>query len=505
MEFMTTKEAVQKWNISERRIRQLLQDGRIEGAVKVGNNWNIPINANKPADKRSVKLDNTEFIFDLPDNYFDKVDELNKELNSKRPISKETLKSLKESINLEWTYNSNGIEGNTLTLRETQVVLEGITVGGKSLKEHLEVINHEQAILFLDDLIKDKEPITEWNIKNIHQLVLKEIDDDNAGKYRDENVKIKGATHIPPDYLIVPELMEKLIINYEDWKKYHPIIRAALLHGELVKIHPFVDGNGRTSRLVMNLSLMNSGYLPVIVKKEKRLEYYNASDKAHTTGDYTDFVKLVNELEIEMLNKYLELINSGYTREDIAVLTAKNIGSSGTNLVNSCIQHIINPIDEFDDTISIIVGDNKITFKENDLVMNIKNNYNAKILNSDEKTLLANGQIGVIKYIDEVNKKMIVEIEDNEFEFEYPDICNLRLAYCFTIHKAQGSQFKNVIYLTSNDDMFMTNSNLCYVAITRAQENCYHFGDDFVINSKISERENLKRNTTLTLQFNNVL
>ena len=84
-------------------------------------------------------------------------------------------------------------------------------------------------------------------------------------------IKIKGATHIPPDYLIVPELMEKLIINYEDWKKYHPIIRAALLHGELVKIHPFVDGNGRTSRLVMNLSLMNSGYLPVIVKKEKRL------------------------------------------------------------------------------------------------------------------------------------------------------------------------------------------------------------------------------------------
>jgi len=293
MEFMTTKEAVQKWNISERRIRQLLQDGRIEGAVKVGNNWNIPINANKPADKRSVRLDNTEFKFDLLDNYFDKVDELNKELNSKRPISKETLKSLKESINLEWTYNSNGIEGNTLTLRETQVVLEGITVGGKSLKEHLEVINHEQAILFLDDLIKDKEPITEWNIKNIHQL---------------ENVKIKGATHIPPDYLIVPELMEKLIINYEDWRKYHPIIRAALLHGELVKIHPFVDGNGRTSRLVMNLSLMNSGYLPVIVKKEKRLEYYNALDKAHTTGDYTDFVKLVNELEIEMLNKYLELL-----------------------------------------------------------------------------------------------------------------------------------------------------------------------------------------------------
>ena len=308
MEFMTTNEAVKKWGISERRIRQLLRDGRIEGAVKVGNNWNIPINANKPADKRSIKLDNTEFKFDLPENYFDEVDELNEKLNSKRPISKETLKSLKKSFNLEWTYNSNGIEGNTLTLRETQVVLEGITVGGKSLKEHLEVINHEKAILFLDDLVKDRDPMTEWNIKNIHQLVLKEIDDENAGKYRDENVRIMGAKNIPPDYLIIPELMEKLIISYKDWNKYHPIIKAALMHGELVKIHPFVDGNGRVSRLVMNLSLMNSGYVPAIIKKANRLEYYEALDKAHTTGDYTDFVKLVTELEIEMLNKYLELI-----------------------------------------------------------------------------------------------------------------------------------------------------------------------------------------------------
>ena len=308
MEFMTTNDAVKKWGISERRIRQLLQDGRIEGAVKVGNNWNIPINANKPADKRSVKLDNTEFKFDLPDNYFDKVDELNKELNSKRPISKETLKSLKESINLEWTYNSNGIEGNTLTLRETQVVLEGITVGGKSIKEHLEAINHEQAILFLDELVKEDNPITEWNIKNIHQLILKEIDNENAGKYRKENVTIKGAAHIPPDYITVPELMEKLILNYKTWNIYHPIVKATLLHGELVKIHPFIDGNGRTSRLIMNLDLMNSGYNPIIIKKEDRLKYYEALDKAHTTYDYTDFVKLVTKLEIEMLKKYLELL-----------------------------------------------------------------------------------------------------------------------------------------------------------------------------------------------------
>ena len=129
---MTTKEAVIKWNISERRIRKLLQDGRIEGAIKVGNTWNIPVDASKPIDKRNIKNDN-DFKFNLGKTYFDKVDELNNKLNSKRPFSKETLKSLRNSINLEWTYNSNGIEGNTLTLRETQIVLEGITVGGKTL------------------------------------------------------------------------------------------------------------------------------------------------------------------------------------------------------------------------------------------------------------------------------------------------------------------------------------------------------------------------------------
>ncbi len=308
VEFMTTKEAVKKWNISERRIRQLLHDGRIEGAVKNGNSWNIPVDAIKPVDKRVIKPDSTEFIIDLEDNYFNEVDQLKRELDNKRPIPKETLRSLEESINLEWTYNSNGIEGNTLTLRETQVVLEGITVGGKSIKEHLEAINHEKAILYLSDLVKEDNPITEWNIKGIHQLVLKDIDDENAGRYRRENVTIKGATHIPPDYLKVPELMEKLVLNYENWNNFHPMIQAALLHGELVKIHPFVDGNGRTSRLLMNLDLMNHGFNPVIIKKEDRLEYYEALDKAHTTGDYTDFVKLITKLEIEMLKKYLKLL-----------------------------------------------------------------------------------------------------------------------------------------------------------------------------------------------------
>ena len=154
---MQIREASVKWNISERRIRQLIQDGRIEGAEKIGTTWNIPDDTNKPIDKR-VK-DEIEFKIDLPEDYFKEVDEKLARLNSERPLSKEATESLQNAINLEWTYNSNGIEGNTLTLKETKVVLEGITIGGKSVREHLEAINHENAIEYLEELIGAKSEI----------------------------------------------------------------------------------------------------------------------------------------------------------------------------------------------------------------------------------------------------------------------------------------------------------------------------------------------------------
>ena len=303
---MEIKEASKKWNISERRIRKLIEDGRIAGAKKIGTTWNIPEDTNKPVDKR-VK-EKCDFKIDLPEDYFKEIDKKFDKLNSKRPLSKEAIEFLQDVVNLEWTYNSNGIEGNTLTLKETKVVLEGITIGGKSIREHLEAINHKNAIEYLESLVNEKDRISEWNIKELHQLILKGIDNKNAGKYRNNNVFISGAKHIPPEYIKVPELMEKLIINYNNWNKNHPIIRAALLHGELVKIHPFIDGNGRTARLIMNMDLMKNGYVPVIIKKEDRLKYYEALDKAHTTKDYTDFIKLVADEENEMLDKYLQVL-----------------------------------------------------------------------------------------------------------------------------------------------------------------------------------------------------
>lgn len=303
---MLIKEASEKWNISERRIRQLIQDGRIEGARKMGTTWYIPDETDKPIDKRWKEEKN--YRIDLPEDYFNEVDSKLKKLNSKRPLPKKTIKSLEENNILNWTYNSNAIEGNTLTLRETKVVLEGITIGGKSVKEHLEALNHKEAILFLEDLVNGNTELLEWNIKNLHALILKGIDNQNAGKYRQENVVISSATQKPVDYVQVPEKMEKLILEYDEWQQFHPLIRAALLHGEFVFIHPFVDGNGRTARLLMNFETMKSGYLPIIIRAEERTRYYDALDKAMANHDYTDFVKLIVEEENKILDQYLTLV-----------------------------------------------------------------------------------------------------------------------------------------------------------------------------------------------------
>ncbi len=240
--------------------------------------------------------------------YFEEIKNKLKLLNSKKPFSQGTLNSLRENLILEWTYNSNAIEGNTLTLQETKVVMEGITIGGKSLREHFEVINHREAIFFVESIVNNQEPLTEWQIKSIHNLVLKNIDNKNAGIYRKENVLISGAKHIPPDYFFVSEQMEELINWYNNNNNLNPIEKAALLHTIFVKIHPFIDGNGRTARLLLNFELMKNDYLPVIIKKENRLEYYETLDKAHSTGECSDFINIIAKLEIEMLDFYLKII-----------------------------------------------------------------------------------------------------------------------------------------------------------------------------------------------------
>lgn len=304
MKYMTTKEASIKWEISDRRIRVLLNEGRIEGAIKVGRNWMIPVDANKPIDLRDKSVSDFRGL----DFNFNIVNSLKAKIDSKRPLDTNTIKSLRESLIVDWTYNSNAIEGSTLTLNETKVVLEGITIGGKSVLEHLEVINHKEAIIFLEELVSGNSTLTEWDVKSIHAIILKQINDEYAGKYRNSNVIISGATHIPPKYEQLNKLMEKLIYDFNhSWNKYHPVTQAALLHGEFVKIHPFIDGNGRTARLLLNFVLMKNGFTPVVIKNENRLTYYDSLDFAHTTKGYTDFIKLINDLVIETSNLWLSL------------------------------------------------------------------------------------------------------------------------------------------------------------------------------------------------------
>ena len=241
---------------------------------------------------------------------FEVINEKKAQLDAARPLPIYTLKSLREKLFLEWTYNSNAIEGNTLTMNETKVVLEGITIGGKTLREHLEVINHRDAITYVEEIVQMKEPLSEWQIKNLHRLVLKGIHDEYAGAYRKEQVFISGATHRPPAHYLIEEKMEQMMNWYlNEGIHLHPVERGAMLHAIFVGIHPFIDGNGRTSRLLLNLEVMKDGFPPVIIKVENRLGYYEALDKAHTTEDYSDFIALVEREVEDSLDLYLSTIS----------------------------------------------------------------------------------------------------------------------------------------------------------------------------------------------------
>ena len=211
---------------------------------------------------------------------------------------------------LIWDVHSNAIEGNTLTLMETKVVLEeGVTIGGKPLRHHLEAINHADAITYLEGLVQENVTLEERILKELHQLVLRGIDNE-AGRYPNFNVIISGAGYTPPDHLYVGERMQRFFDWYHhgDAKSLHPVERAARMHADLAIIHPFRDGNGRTSRLVMNLELMRSGFPTVIIPVEDRAAYYENLDKAGKDADYAPFVRQLAQLVERSFDPYWYLL-----------------------------------------------------------------------------------------------------------------------------------------------------------------------------------------------------
>lgn len=214
---------------------------------------------------------------------------------------------------IEYTYESNRIEGNTLTLQETELVVnKGVTISGKSMREHLEAINHAEAIDYIKEFAKSDIEISERTIKEIHALVLHGINRENAECYRTVPVLISGSRHIPPQPYLIGKQMEDFILKFQQMEEQgiHPVLVAAYLHDELVKIHPFIDGNGRTSRLLMNLYLLRHGYTLVNLKgsNEEKIAYYTALEASHVDNNPEAFQKLVTEMEAESLKQYLAIL-----------------------------------------------------------------------------------------------------------------------------------------------------------------------------------------------------
>ncbi len=234
------------------------------------------------------------------------IDALQKEINTFRPLDKHLLKQIKEYYRIGLTYSTNAIEGNTLTESETKIVLEeGITIHGKRLVDHLEAVGMSSAYDFLYRAY-EKKSFTEDTIKRFHKLFYGKINAAQAGKYRKVKVFLTGSKYPLPLPADVPRLMEELIVHSVQHRQHiHPVLFAALAHKELVFIHPFVDGNGRVARLLMNLILLQEGYTLAIIPPVLRAEYIRCLEKAHT--DDTDFVRFIAEMVKESQKDYLRL------------------------------------------------------------------------------------------------------------------------------------------------------------------------------------------------------
>ena len=294
--FITAKQASEKWGISDRRIRILCSEGKVPGAYQEGRSWKIPANAKKPVDGR----------YKSKESILQQIDRKKIELDGRRPLTAGEVERLNEEFIVEYTYNSNAIEGNTLTLRETDLVLRGLTIDKKPLKDHMEAVGHKEAFDFVSELVKNNVPISESVIKQIHYLVLADKKEDR-GVYRRVPVRIMGAQHEPVQpYLIVPKMEELLRTFLESTE--HIVTKLARFHIEFEGIHPFIDGNGRTGRLLVNLELMKAGYPPIDIKFTDRITYYNAFDEYYVKHNLSAMENLFAGYINARLDMYLDIL-----------------------------------------------------------------------------------------------------------------------------------------------------------------------------------------------------
>ncbi len=298
MEYIKVSKAAEKWGLSARRVRVMCAEGKIQGVIRKGNLYMIPDNAEKPRDSR-LKASSL----------FDGISKKMALLSSMRPLTKGEVERLREDFMVEFTYNSNAIEGNTLTLKETAMALEGMTIDQKPLKDHMEAIGHRDAFLFVLDIAEKKIHISESIIKQIHSLVLIDRPEDK-GTYRRIPVRIMGAYTEPVQpYLIEPKITSLLADDAIRQESMNPIERIARFHLEFEGIHPFIDGNGRTGRLILNLDLIRNGYPPINVKFTDRKKYYDAFDEYYRNGNADKMTELIAGYVNERLDYYMRVLS----------------------------------------------------------------------------------------------------------------------------------------------------------------------------------------------------
>lgn len=299
MEYIKVSKVAEKWGLSARRVRILCAEGKIPGVIRKGNLYMIPEDAEKPRDGR----------FKAP-TVFEDIERKKELLSAMRPLTQGEVERLREEFMVEFTYNSNAIEGNTLTLKETALALEGMTIDQKPLKDHMEAIGHRDAFLFVLDIASREIPLSEKVIKQIHSLVLIDRPEDR-GTFRRIPVRIMGAYTEPVQpYLIEPKITDLLATNEERKANMGTIERIARFHLEFEGIHPFIDGNGRTGRLILNLDLIRNGYPPINVKFTDRKKYYDAFDEYYRNGNADKMTELVAGYVSERLDEYLKVLNA---------------------------------------------------------------------------------------------------------------------------------------------------------------------------------------------------
>jgi len=226
------------------------------------------------------------------------LDRLKQSFDAMRPLTEGEVSRLRQEFIVEFTHYSSAIEGNTMTLGETALVLDGVTIDGKSMREHLEISGHRDACKFVIDIAKRHEPITDRLVRELHALVLLDRDAQDRGAYRKLDVRISGSDHIPPAPNLIPEKMSELFNMANDCDIIEFVAR---FHLEFESVHPFIDGNGRVGRLLLNLQLMQAGWPPLKFKLENRAEYIRCFDDYHRSGKPTMLVKLITRLMKETL------------------------------------------------------------------------------------------------------------------------------------------------------------------------------------------------------------